>query len=166
MTVLRVISGGQDERPPWHQIRDEDETEFMLFAAWLNSPQPRKAPDVPGIAIKNDWTKRADAYDLATAMPNTPTGRAARGWNDLEEIFAIEARKLAKDSRANGDRELTVKEIITLGSILADNRDALKRILDADNAGEGDDLGELTDEELRAIADAKKAIGKMGKGRR
>lgn len=159
MTELRLV---KPEPEPWNQLAGEDEAEFLLFLAWLQGSNPRTAPAYPAIASANNWTERANAYDVTHALPTSPTGKAARGFNDLETVFTTEARKLSNDVRKSGaTRVLTTKEILALGMVLLENRDAMKRLLDAEE--EGVDVSELTEEELRGIQAAHKVLSKMGK---
>lgn len=159
MTELRLV---QSEPELWNQVAGEDETEFLLFLAWLQGGPSRGAPSYPAIASTNRWTERANAYDVTHALPTTPAGKAARGFNDLETVFTTEARKLSNDVKKSGaTRVLTTKEILALGMVLLENRDAMKRILESEE--EAVDVSELTEDELRGIQAAHKVLSKMGK---
>lgn len=163
--TLRVITGGKDTTPQnaWAQRTNEDEAEYLLFLQWLHEKAPRSSPSYAAIASHHEWSERASAYDLTVSMPATATGKAARAWRDLEDVFTTEARKLSNETKKNGsERVLTVKDIITLGVVMADNREALKRILEQDESEEAE-LSELSDEELRALQAAQVAVKRIGK---
>ena len=165
MTELRVIPGGRDTTPPhaWLQRPNEDEAEYLLFLQWLHEKQPRSAPAYPAIATNNDWSERANAWDATVSMPSTSTSKAARAWRDLEDVFTTEARKLSNETKKSGsERILTVKDIITLGVVMADNRDALRRILEQEES-EDVDVTDLSDDELRALQAAQQAVKKIGR---
>lgn len=159
MTELRLVGRAREE---WDQRTDEDEAEYLLFLGWLHSPAPRPSPSYPAIASARSWSERATAYDVTHALPTTPTGKAARGFHDLEDVFTTEARKLATEVKKGGaSRLLTPKEIMALGMVLLENRDALARVLDSEE--DGVDVSELSEDELRAVQAAHKALSKMGK---
>ncbi len=159
--TLKLVPPPEPEA--WAQRAGEEEAEYLLFTGWLLSGTPRAAPSYPGIAASKEWTDRANAYDTAHALPATPAGKAARGFHDLENVFSAEARKLSNEALKSGaSRVLTTKEILALGMVLLENRDDLKRILESEDET-GLDVSELTEDELRAVQSAHKALAKMGK---
>jgi hypothetical protein len=160
--TFRVIEGG-DAPEPWHQRLDEDETSFSLFAGWLQSARPRKAPDYPQIALQYDWAGRANAYDASMSLPTTPRGQLERALSDTMTVWALEARKLANRVREDGQQVLSTKEILMFGQFLNENRAALEKAMHEDS---GDSLEGLSDEELEAVLKAKQALSRAGSGKR
>lgn len=158
---LRVLPGGE-ERQPWHQAPNEDETEFSLFAGWLNSPRPRKPPDYPQIALAHDWTERADAFDQSREMPASPRGQLERMLADALVIGSLEMRKLMNRVRADGEPVLPVKEVMLFMHALVENKEALEKALAADDSAP--DFSNMTDAELETILAAQSALAKVGKG--
>lgn len=154
--MLRVIDGGE-VREPWHQRPDEDETSFSLFAGWLNTPQPRKSPEYPQIAMQYGWAERATAHDASHSLPTTPRGQLERALSDTMTVWALEARKLANRVREDGSQVLTTKEILMFGQFLHENRATLEKALAEDT---GDNLEGLSDEELEAVLKAKQALSR------
>jgi hypothetical protein len=154
--TLRVIDGGE-QRDPWHQRDDEDETSFSLFAGWLNSPRPRKAPDYPQIANQFDWSGRATAHDAAHSLPTTPRGQLERLLSDALTIGALEMRKLMGRVREDGTPVLSVKETVMFMHALVENKGALEKALENDS---GENFEELSDDELEAVLKAKQALSR------
>ncbi len=161
MTSLRIIDGGEHAEP-WHQLPNEDETEFAMFAAWLQRPTPRTAPTVGQIAMANQWLERANAYDASRSLPATPRGQLERMLSDAMTIGALEMRKVAKKVKADGDEStIDFKSLITLMHALVENKEQLEKALADD--GESD-LSHLSDEDLRGVLQAKRALMNVKKG--
>jgi hypothetical protein len=156
--TLRVIEGGSTKEP-WHQRDDEDETSFSLFAGWLNTPQPRKLPDYPQIAMQYGWAERANAHDMAHSLPTTPRGQLERMLSDALTIGALEMRKLMSRVREDGTSVLTTKEVVMFMHALVENRPALEKALEQDT---GENLEGLSDDELEAVLKAKQALSRAG----
>jgi hypothetical protein len=156
---LRAIDGGE-QREPWHQQPDEDETSFALFAGWLQSVRPRRTPEYPQIALQYHWAERANAYDSRTSLPVTPKGQLERMLADAMTIGALEMRKVMKRVQGSADEELQFRELITLMHALVENKPALEKALADDTAT---DFSNLSDDEMRAVLAAKRALAKVGK---
>jgi hypothetical protein len=157
---LRAIDGGE-QREPWHQQPDEDETSFALFAGWLQSARPRRSPEYPQIALQYKWAERANAYDARTSLPVTPKGQLERMLADAMVIGALEMRKVMKRVQSSGDdSELQFRELMTLMHGILENKEAMQKALADDTAA---DFSNLSDEEMRAVLAAKRALAKVGK---
>lgn len=156
--TLRLVA---PERQPWDQLPGEDEAEYMLFLYWLHGPKPRPLPDSPRIALERQWSERASAYDAAHTLPRTPKDQLARMLTDALQIGVLEVRKLLRQVQRNQDtRELSFRDLIALINTIQENKPALEKAL----AEETDEniAADLTEEEMRSILDAKRALAKIG----
>ncbi len=160
--TLRVIPGG-DVREPWHQLPEEDEASFSLFAAWLTGQRPRKQPAYPQIAMAYKWAERANAYDASFSMPATPRDQLDRMLSDALTIGALEMRKLMNRGREDGTPVLSTKEVVMFMHALVENRPALEKALHEDS---GESLEGLSDEELEAVLMAKQALSRASGGKK
>lgn len=161
--TLRLISDNTPE--PWHQLADEDEAELALFLIWLMGPRPRPEPEHRQIAMKNDWTERANAYDETTRLPAQPRDRVARIMNDLIAATALETRKFLNKVREDPSTSFTsVRELVTLAAMLGNVPEKVLREM-TDESG-ALDPSELTEEEARAVLETKRAFDRLKKSGR
>ena len=157
--TLRMIPGGAGQPQPWNQRPDEDEAEYMLFLYWLQKPCPRPLTEYPKIAMQFEWSERANAYDAAHSLPSTPKDQLSQMLADALTFGALEMRKHMNDSRKQSTPVSNMRELVTLMYALVENKGALERAL-ADDVDL--DLNQLTDDEMRAVLEAKRAITKIG----
>ncbi len=161
MTLKLVEPASPD---PWSQQVGEVEEEYLLFLGWLHSDKPRSSPDYPGIAMHRNWAARANAFDEQSNLPTQSKDLLAQALADALTFSAVEIRKWARRTlMAGGETNVaTIREIVTVLNMLTENKEQLKAVLE----GENDDLEDLTDEQLRAVLEAKKAIATLGKKKR
>lgn len=160
--MLQIVAPPPPE--PWHREPDEDEAEYLLFLAWLHTPTPRAQPDYAQIALTRDWASRANAYDTQSALPTKPKDLLQQALTDALTFSAVEIRKWARKTlTAGADVNVAqIREIVTVLNMLTENKDQLKQVLESTD----DDLASLTDDQLRAVVEAKKALATLGKGKR
>jgi hypothetical protein len=55
----------------WDQRLAESDSEYRAFRRWLDA-SPRTSPAEPDLAIRHDWSSRAQAFDALRHVPTDP----------------------------------------------------------------------------------------------
>lgn len=100
-------------REPWAQRADESETSYLAFLIWLHA-EPRPIPTAQRQALEFDWATRARAFDAAHSFDADPL---IEGKENVKRIFAIETRKLLRETQGGVSRSLTAREVIELARV-------------------------------------------------
>lgn len=159
MTSALTLKGTSND--PWGRKLDESEDDYLTFQAWLqSSSRPPLSGDDAALAMRNDWAERANAFDVADALAQSPQAKLKSTLDSLNGVAMLEAAKMLRKSAAAGETStLTPKETVDLLKAMAafvpvqiEAEKATEQEKAAEHAlsttGTTDDLSGLTDEEF------------------
>lgn len=143
-------------REAWDQRLTESDSEFRAFRRWLETI-PRSLPPEPALAQREEWQRRAQAWDELHELPQDPGRLVQIQYLALQRAGAVQARRYLRDVVASEDYVPPPRAVELCLAVAAKFQELYQ-------AGQTVtiDTSTLTDEELYALDEAARLLAQKG----
>lgn len=146
-----------EQRQPWDQRFSETDSEYRTFRRWLET-EPRPPPSEPELVSRQEWMRRAEAYDLIHSMPASPGARLAATVDMLTAGTFIQAGRWLEQLQTRHE-EVDPAQISRILETIA----RLKEVADAGRERQAPNLEGLDEYELLVLDESYEIAKKLGK---